>query len=116
MNIGVRVMWTFVVVWLLCTGHSHAAESSPAPPPELPVLKLSLKDAIEAALDKNPNVRLYKERIEAARGVEMTQLGALLPNLSSSARYNNQTFYRGTIGGSPTRSDPFDIADARGTL
>jgi outer membrane protein len=116
MNIGVRMMWTFVAVWLLCTGQSQAAESSSAPPPELPVLKLSLKDAIEAALDKNPNVRLYKERIEAARGVEMTQLGALLPNLSSSARYNNQTFYRGTIGGTPTRSNPFDIADARGTL
>src|SRR5262249_26199058 len=27
-----------------------------------------------------------------------------------------QTFYRGTIAGSPTRSSPYDIADARGTL
>lgn len=116
MKIGVRVMWTFVVAGLLCTGHSQAAESSPAPTPELPVLRLSLKDAIEAALDKNPNVRLYKERIEAARGFATTQLGALLPNVGSSARYSNQTFFRGTIGGSPTRSDPFDIADARATL
>jgi len=95
---------------------SPAAESPVQLSPELPVLKLSLKDAIEAALDKNPNVRLYKERIEAARGVSATQLGALLPNLSSSAKFNNQTFYRGTIAGSPTRSSPYDIADARGTL
>ncbi len=116
MNIGVRVMLAIFVAGLLCGGHSQAAESSPQPPLELPALKLSLKDAIEAALDKNPNVRLYKERIEAARGVSITQLGALLPNVASSARYSNQTFYRGTIGGSPTRSDPFDIADARGTL
>ena len=116
MKIGARVTWLCFVAGLLCGGHSQAAESSPQPPPELPALKLSLKDAIEAALDKNPNVRLYKERIEAARGVATTQLGALLPNVASSARYSNQTFYRGTIGGSPTRSDPFDIADARGTL
>jgi outer membrane protein TolC len=116
MKIGVRVMWTFVVAGLLCAGHSQAAESSPAPLPELPVLKLSLKDAIEAALDKNPNVRLYKERIEAARGVATTQLGALLPNLSSAAKYNNQTFFQGTLGGAPIRSDPFNVADARGTL
>jgi len=116
MRLYTGVTLAIFVAGLLCAGHSPAAESSAQPPQELPVLKLSLKDAIEAALDKNPNVRLYKERIEAARGVTVTQLGALLPNLSSSARYNNQTFYRGTIAGSPTRSDPFDIADARGTL
>jgi outer membrane protein TolC len=50
----------------------------------MPVLKLSLKDAIEAALDKSPNVRLYKEHIEAARGASRTQLGALLPNLAGA--------------------------------
>ena len=110
------VMSVFLVAGLVCAGHSPAAESRSQAPDELPVLKLSLKDAIEAALDKNPNVQLYKERIEAARGVSATQLGALMPNLASSARYNNQTFFRGSIAGSPTRSHPFDIADARGTL
>ena len=110
------VMCVFFVAGLLSGGHSQAAEPPRQIQEELPALKLSLKDAIEAALDKNPNVRLYKERIEAARGVSITQLGALLPNVASSARYSNQTFYRGTIGGSPTRSDPFDIADARATL
>jgi outer membrane protein TolC len=116
MRIYARFMWVFFVAGLLCAERSPAAESPVQIPQEMPVLKLSLKDAIEAALDKNPNVRLYKERIEAARGVSRTQLGALLPNLASSAKYNNQTFFFGTIGGAPVRSQPFDIADARGTL
>ena len=70
------------------------------------VLKLSLADAIQAALDNNPNVKLYRERIEAARSVSRTQLGALLPNLSSQGKFNNQTFFFGTIGGAPVRSRP----------
>src|SRR5687768_1230911 len=80
------------------------------------VLKLTLADAIQAALDNNPNVKLYRERIVAARLVSRTQLGALLPNLSSQGKFNNQTFFFGTIGGAPVRSEPFNIVDARGTL
>jgi outer membrane protein TolC len=109
-------MWVFLVAGLLFTERSPAAEPPPQIPQEAPVLKLSLKDAIEAALDKNPNVRLYKERIEAARGVSRTQLGALLPNLAGSSKLTNQTFFLGTIGGAPVRTQPFDITDTRGTL
>jgi len=116
MKIYARVMWAFFVAGLLCAERSPAAESPPEILQEIPVLKLSLKDAIEAALDKNPNVRLYKERIEAARGASRTQLGALLPNLAGSAKFNNQTFFLGTIGGAPVRTQPFDITDARGSL
>ena len=116
MRIYANFMWVVLVAGLLCAERSPAAESPPQIPQEMPVLKLSLKDAIEAALDKNPNVRLYKERIEAARGASRTQLGALLPNLASSAKFNNLTFFQGTIGGRPIRTQPFDIADARATL
>jgi len=116
MRIGTSFMWVFLVACILCAERSPAAESPPQIPQEMPVLKLSLKEAIEAALDKNPNVQLYKARIEAARGVSRTQLGALLPNLASSAKYSNLTYFRGTIGLSPVRTQPFDIADARGTL
>lgn len=80
------------------------------------VLKLSLADAIQAALDNNPNVKLYRERIQAARSVSRTQLGALLPNLASTGKFNNQTFFFGTIGGAPVRSQPFNIIDGRGSL
>jgi len=110
------VLWGFLVAGLLCAARSPAAESPPQIPQEFPVLKLSLSDAIAAALDNNPNVRLYKARVEAARGASRTQLGALLPNLASSAKFSNQTYFRGTIGLSPIRTQPFDIADARGTL
>jgi len=109
-------MWVFLVAGVLCAERSPAAESPPQIPQEIPVLKLSLKEAIEAALDRNPHVRLYKERIEAARGASRTQLGALLPNLAGSSRLTNQTFFLGTIGGAPVRTQPFDITDTRGTL
>ena len=89
---------------------------SPAAAENLPVLKLSLAEAIDAALDKNPNVRVFRERIEAARSASRTQLGALLPNLSSTGKFNNQTFFFGTIGGAPTRTQPFDIADIRASF
>ena len=84
--------------------------SKPAP---LPTLTLTLRDALAAAVDNNPDVQLYKERIEAAQGEVQKQLGAMLPNLSSNVRQSNQTVFRGTFGLGPTRSDPFSIFDAR---
>jgi outer membrane protein TolC len=116
MRINVNVMWVVLVAGLLCAERSPAAESPPQIPQEIPVLKLSLRDAIEAALDKSPTVRLYKARVETARSASRTQLGALLPNLAGSSKLNNQTFFLGTIGGAPVRTQPFDIADTRGTL
>ena len=116
MRIYARVMWIFFVAGFLLTERGLATESPPQFPQEMPVLKLSLKDALEAALDKNPNVQLYKERIEAARGAARTQLGALLPNLSGAGKLTNQTFFTGTITGNPNRTHPFNIEDIRGTL
>jgi outer membrane protein TolC len=76
-------------------------------------LNLTLRGALAAAVDNNPDVLLYKERIEAARGQVRTQLGAMLPNLSSNVRQSRQTVFQGTFGLSPVRSDPFSIFDAR---
>jgi outer membrane protein TolC len=99
----------------MCAGRSEAADLPPNFT-EPPVLKLSLRDALDAALDNNPNVKVFREKIEAARGVSRTQLGALLPNLTSTARWNTQTFFLGTIGIQPVRTDPFNITDGRGNL
>jgi outer membrane protein TolC len=85
-------------------------QSKPAP---LPTLTLTLRDALAAAVDNNPDVQLYKERIEAAQGQVQTQLGAMLPNLSSTVRQTRQTQFLGTFGLSPTATDPFSIFDAR---
>jgi outer membrane protein len=116
MRIYMSVIGVVFVAGLLWVARCAAAELPPQIPDETLVLKLSLRDAIEAALDKNPNVRLYKERIEAARGAARTQLGTLLPNLAGSSKFTNLTFFRGTIGGAPVVTQPFDITDTRATV
>lgn len=89
---------------------NDATSLKPAP---LPTLTLTLRGALAAAADNNPDVQLYKERIEAAQGQVQTQLGAMLPNLSSNVRQTRQTQFLGTFGLSPVRTDPFSIFDAR---
>jgi outer membrane protein TolC len=76
-------------------------------------LQLTLKGALAAAVDNNPDVLLYKERIQEAKGQVRTQLGAMLPNVSGNVRQTRQTQFLGTIGLSPVRTDPFSIFDTR---
>ncbi|WP_447979417.1 TolC family protein [Candidatus Nitrospira bockiana] len=90
-----------------------AGGTAASPSPEL---RLSLREAMEAAVDNNPNVRLFRERIEAARAASVTQLGALLPNVSSTVRQTQQTLFLGTLGLAPVRTDAFSIFDARANL
>jgi len=85
-------------------------ETTAAPPT---TLALTLRGALAAAVENNPDVLLYKERIEAARGRVDAQLGTMLPNLSSTVRQTRQTQFRGTFGLDPVRSDPFSIFDVR---
>jgi outer membrane protein len=91
-------------------GNEAAAQTKPAP---LPTLALTLRGALAAVVDNNPDVLLYKERIEAAKGQVLTQLGAMLPNFSSNVRQTRQTQFLGTFGLAPVRTDPFSIFDAR---
>ena len=93
-------------------GGDPSTQTAPLPPRPL---SLTLRGALDAAVDKNPDVQLYKERIEAARGQVRTQLGAMLPNLSSTVRQTRQTQFLGTFGLTPVRTDPFSIFDARVT-
>ncbi len=97
---------TTSVVWAGDEGNS----GQPIP---LPTLSLTLREALSAAADNNPDVLLYQERIQEARGQVQTQLGALLPNLSADVRQSRRTQFLGTIGLSPVRTDPFSIFDAR---
>ena len=92
-------------------GGGESSLSSQSPP--LQPLNLTLRGALAAAIDNNPDVLLYRERIEAARGQMQTQFGAMLPNLSSNVRQTRQTQFRGTFGLDPVRSDPFSIFDVR---
>jgi outer membrane protein len=89
--------------------------ASPLDPTMLPPseLRLTLREAMEAALDNNPDVRLFKEKIETARAASSTQFGALLPNLSGSGQVTHQTVYLGKFGLTPQRTNPFEVYDAR---
>lgn len=100
---------------LLAGGVSGAAGGSSVEtlPVPLPALTLSLRAALAAVVNNNPDVQLYRERIEAAQGQVLTQLGAMLPNLSSNVRQTRQTQFLGTFGLAPVRTDPFSIFDAR---
>jgi len=110
-------MFRIFAVWFCALYGAEITDAVPATAePTVPELRLSLKDAMEAAVGNNPNVRLFKERVEAARAVSFTQLGALLPNLSSNVRQSNQTFFFGTIGLAPVISEPFSIFDARANV
>ena len=109
----------FVLIWVLSVGTAGWAQEGavlPLPTENPPVLKLSLAEAIDLARGKSPNVQLYRARIEAARAAARTQLGALLPNLAATGKYNTQTFFLGTIGGRPVRTDQFDIVDGRASF
>ncbi len=107
------VVAVVAMTWAM-SGVGEAVEPTdqerPAP---LPTLTLSLRGAMAAAVDHNPDVQLYRERIEAAQGQVRTQLGAILPNLASNVRQSRQTQFLGTFGLAPIRTDPFSIFDAR---
>ena len=92
------------------------AETATAPAAQPPVLKLSLREAMNAAVDQNPTVRLFQERILQAEDVANTELGALLPNISGRVSAARRRFFTGSFGGSPTVTDPRDFYEARTTL
>ena len=77
--------------------------SAAEPPPGPPELRLSLHEAIQAAIDNNANVRLLKERIVAAQSAASTSLGALLPNVSGFMSGSNQTVNLAAFGFPPDR-------------
>lgn len=98
----------------LCDGAQvDAPAAGGADMPPLPELRLSLKDAMEASMGNSPTVKLFKERVTQAQAAAFTQLGALLPNLSSNVRQSRQTFFLGTVGLAPLVTSPFSIFDAR---
>lgn len=101
---------------------SIAEERFQAPPE----LRLSLHDAIQAAIDNNVNVRLLRERIAAAQAAADTSLGALLPNVGGFMNGRNQTVNLAAFGLPADRlaglgltrsvTEPFDVYDARATV
>ncbi len=83
---------------------------------DLPELRLSLREAMDAAVDQNPTVRLFNERIAQAKDVANTQLGELLPNLSGSLGGSRRRFFSGSFSAQTTVVGPRDFYEARAFL
>jgi outer membrane protein len=112
----------FFPLWGPGDGITHAEETAS----RRPELRLSLRDAIQAAVDNNVNVRLLKERIAAAQAQADMTVGALLPNVSGYLNGRNQRVNLAAFGIPPESlaglgltgsvTDPFAVYDARATL
>ncbi len=81
-----------------------------------PELRLSLRDAMKAAVDENPTVQLFRERVIQAEDQAFTQLGTLLPNISATASAARRRFFLGSFAGGAGVSSPRDFYEARVSL
>ena len=102
---------------LLTLGHSSIALSMGSQKgSRLPVLKLSLRDAMKAAIDQHPSIRLFRERIAQAENRADTQLGELLPNLSGRMSGARRRLFFGSFGRDPVVADPDRLYETRALL
>jgi outer membrane protein TolC len=70
-----------------------------------PTLPLSLREAMQAAVDQNPTVQLFREQVKESEAVAFTELGAMLPHFSGNVTGANRKFFLGNFGGTPAVSD-----------
>jgi len=86
--------------------------------PQTPAkLRLSMRDAMQAAVGDNPTVRLFQERITQAEEQAFTQRGTLLPNLSARISGARRRFFLGSFGGGAKVSEsPIDFYESRVAL
>lgn len=98
--------------------HSDAGATplEPSTAPEVPVLRLSLQEAMQAAVDENPTVRLFREQVVASQYAANTQLGALLPNIFGRVSAARRRFFTGAFGASAIVVGPRDFYEARAFL
>jgi outer membrane protein len=114
-----KVLRLVLVISGMYAGFTSGAWASPidtSTAPDLPVLRLSLQEAMEAAVGQNPTVRLFMERIVQARDVANTRLGELLPNVFGQVSGGRSRFFTSRFGGSPEVTDPLDFYEARAFL
>ncbi|MDE0404388.1 MAG: TolC family protein [Nitrospira sp.] len=105
-----------VIVWVTGLAGFTWAQDEPAFRQHPPELRLSMRDAMQAAVEKNPTVRISKERVTQAEEQAFTQLGAMLPNLSARVSGARRRFFLGAFGGRATVTAPRDFYESRVTL
>ena len=117
-RMGLLWMGSWALLGLLATA-SFAEETQlqgTGAPSTTSRLHLSLRGAMDASVDQNPTVQLFKERITQAQDQADTQLGTLLPNISGRLSGARRRFFLGSFGGSPSVSRPTDFYEARASL
>lgn len=93
------------------------AQDQPASPQTPAKLRLSMRDAMQAAVGDNPTVQLLQERITQAEEQAFTQRGTLLPNLSARVSGARRRFFLGSFGGGARVSEsPIDFYESRVAL
>jgi len=92
---------------------SLKTEDPSSSPPTLP---LSLREAMQAAVDQNPTVQLFREQVKESEAVAFTELGAMLPHFSANVTGANRKFFLGNFGGTPAVSDKTDFYGTRAFL
>ena len=126
LSIQLLVNSSFLLFLALLGGGDGVADAEEPPGSGTPELRLSLREAIQAAIDNNVNVRLLKERIAAAQAQANTRLGALLPNIGGYLTGRNQTVNLAAfglpadglaaLGLTRPLTEPFEVYEARATL
>ena len=76
-------------------------------------LRLSMQDAMQAAVDNNPTVQIFKERVTQAEEQAVTRRGALLPNLSARVSGARRRFFLGAFAQRAGVSDPINFYESR---
>lgn len=101
----------------LCDPSQLSWAQGAAVSPQTPAkLRLSMRDAMQAAVGDNPTVRLFQERITQAEEQAFTQRGTLLPNLSARISGARRRFFLGSFGQTATVSKPIDFYEGRVAL
>ena len=82
----------------------------------IPELRLSLRMAMQTAVEQNPTVQISRQQVKESKAASITQLGTMLPNLSGNGTWANRKFFLGNFGGIPRVSDDFDFWGTRAFL
>ena len=109
-GIFVGIVWflgTATVSWAQDARDETAFRQHP------PELRLSMRDAMQAAIDNNPTVQIFKERVTQAEEQAVTQRGALLPNLSARVSGARRRFFLGAFAQRAGVSDPINFYESR---
>ncbi|HET7617499.1 MAG TPA: TolC family protein [Vicinamibacterales bacterium] len=89
--------------------------SRPSGTPTTQPLPLSLKDAVDRALDHNLGLLIQEEAVQHARGARWRALAALLPDVSASVGESRQVLNLAAFGFETDEPivGPFNVFDAR---